>query len=249
MLISGPPGIGKTTAAHVTAKLAGYNVIELNASDVRSKKLLEAAVSDTINNTDLHGYFSSDVRRLRKEPKVLRRQLKLLPNQPVLTSKTCLIMDECDGMSGGDRMGLAAIKALIQKTKIPIICIANDVKAQKMKTLTNATFALPFKRPEAKMIRARIMTIAHKCAGAFLCPRAHLLREGLKIPGEVVDQLVQGTQSDIRQVINLLSTYKLSQAAMDFDQGKKLCVCCHRSDLTHTALASRPRTCYRRRGR
>lgn len=43
VLISGGPGIGKTTAAHLVAKLAGYTIIELNASDTRSKKLLEAS--------------------------------------------------------------------------------------------------------------------------------------------------------------------------------------------------------------
>lgn len=41
ILISGPPGIGKTTSAHLMAKEAGYNPIELNASDARSKKLVE----------------------------------------------------------------------------------------------------------------------------------------------------------------------------------------------------------------
>lgn len=39
--MSGPPGIGKTTAAHVAAKVNGYELLEFNASDVRSKKVLE----------------------------------------------------------------------------------------------------------------------------------------------------------------------------------------------------------------
>lgn len=43
LLISGPPGIGKTTSAHLMAKDAGYNPIELNASDARSKKLVEVS--------------------------------------------------------------------------------------------------------------------------------------------------------------------------------------------------------------
>lgn len=41
VLVSGPPGIGKTTSAHLCAKLEGFTPIELNASDARSKKLVE----------------------------------------------------------------------------------------------------------------------------------------------------------------------------------------------------------------
>jgi len=41
VMITGPPGIGKTTSAHLCAKLAGFTPIELNASDARSKKLVE----------------------------------------------------------------------------------------------------------------------------------------------------------------------------------------------------------------
>lgn len=44
----------------------------------------------------------------------------------------------------------------------------------------------------------------------------------MKVPANVVDQLVLGTQSDIRQVLNMLSTWKLSNNVMDFDEGKEL---------------------------
>ena len=44
----------------------------------------------------------------------------------------------------------------------------------------------------------------------------------MKIPANVIDQLVAGAQSDIRQVINMLSTWKLSNSTMDFDESKEL---------------------------
>lgn len=46
----------------------------------------------------------------------------------------------------------------------------------------------------------------------------------MKVNPNVVDELVKGANSDIRLVLNMLSTYKLSQAEMDFDQGKELYV-------------------------
>lgn len=43
-LLSGPPGIGKTTTATLVSKEAGYTYIEFNASDSRSKKLLDKVI-------------------------------------------------------------------------------------------------------------------------------------------------------------------------------------------------------------
>lgn len=47
-------------------------------------------------------------------------------------------------------------------------------------------------------------------------------REGLKLTPNAVDELVASTQNDIRQIINILSTYKLAQDDMDYDQAKKV---------------------------
>ena len=50
-LLTGPPGIGKTTVAHLVAAAAGYDVVERNASDERSgsavRALLETAAKST----------------------------------------------------------------------------------------------------------------------------------------------------------------------------------------------------------
>ncbi|KIK13970.1 hypothetical protein PISMIDRAFT_365019 [Pisolithus microcarpus 441] len=55
-------------------------------------------------------------------------------------------MDEVDGMSVGNRGSVGALNALIRKTRIPIICIANDGGMQKLKPLASMTCKLPFQR-------------------------------------------------------------------------------------------------------
>ena len=198
VLISGPPGIGKTTSAHLVASLLGYDILELNASDVRSKKLLEAAFRSKVDNTSLSGFFGDRSREFGT------------------TRKSVIIMDEVDGMSAGDRGGVGALNALIKKTKVPIIAICNDKSNPKMKPLTGTCFQMQFKRPSAIDIRSRMMTIAFK--------------EGIKMDANVLDQLVQGSQSDIRQIVNMISTWKLgaelpapgNKPTLDFDQSKAL---------------------------
>ncbi|KAF8318220.1 DNA replication factor C, large subunit [Clavulina sp. PMI_390] len=194
ILISGPPGIGKTTSAHVAAKLEGYTPIEVNASDARSKKLVEN--STNISNTSLDGWMGG-----KSDEATTVAGFRI-------TDNSVLIMDEVDGMSGGDRGGVGALNALIKKTRIPIICIANDRRSQKIKPLLSTCYNMPFTKPTAQHIRSRLMTIA--------------LREKIKIAPNVIDALIEGANSDIRQVLTMLSTWKLSHDDMNFDEGKKL---------------------------
>jgi replication factor C subunit 1 len=52
--------IGKTTTAHLVCKELGFDVVEFNASDTRSKKLLREEVSELLNSKSLSGYFEGE---------------------------------------------------------------------------------------------------------------------------------------------------------------------------------------------
>jgi replication factor C subunit 1 len=194
VIIHGPPGIGKTTAAHLVAKLEGYDIIESNASDTRSKKLVESNLRGVLSTTSLLGYFAGAGKKVEESKK-----------------KICLILDEVDGMSAGDRGGVGALAAVCKKSEVPMILICNDRRLPKMKPFDYVTFDLPFRRPTVDQIRSRIMSIAYK--------------EGLKkemLPPQVINALIEGSHADIRQVINMISTAKTDQQAMDFDKGKEM---------------------------
>ena len=45
-LISGSPGIGKSSTARIIAKKLGFHVMEMNASDARSKNRIEELLKD-----------------------------------------------------------------------------------------------------------------------------------------------------------------------------------------------------------
>lgn len=51
--------LGKTTTAHMVCKEAGFDFIELNASDARSKRTLDEVVSELLSNKTLAGFTKS----------------------------------------------------------------------------------------------------------------------------------------------------------------------------------------------
>ncbi|RKP04266.1 hypothetical protein CXG81DRAFT_8418, partial [Caulochytrium protostelioides] len=75
LLLAGPPGLGKTTVAHIVAAHCGYNVVEINASDDRTASLMGSRLMGAIS--------AQNVRNAK-------------PNM--------VILDEIDGasMAGGD---------------------------------------------------------------------------------------------------------------------------------------------------
>ncbi|XP_016061994.1 PREDICTED: replication factor C subunit 1 isoform X2 [Miniopterus natalensis] len=143
-LLSGPPGVGKTTTASLVCQELGYSYVELNASDTRSKNSLKEIVAESLNNTSIKGFYSSGA-------------------APLASMKHALIMDEVDGMAGSeDRGGIQELIGLIKHTKIPIICMCNDRNHPKIRSLVHYCFDLRFQRPRVEQIKGAMMSIAFK---------------------------------------------------------------------------------------
>ncbi|KAL2780136.1 replication factor C subunit 1 isoform 3 [Daubentonia madagascariensis] len=143
-LLSGPPGVGKTTTASLVCQELGYTYVELNASDTRSKNSLKSIVAESLDNTSIKAFYSSGAACSGG-------------------TKHALIMDEVDGMAGNeDRGGIQELIGLIKHTKVPIICMCNDRNHPKIRSLVHYCFDLRFQRPRVEQIKGAMMSIAFK---------------------------------------------------------------------------------------
>lgn len=192
LLLSGRPGLGKTTAATLLGTSMGFDVIEMNASDVRSKNSLQDKVVEALKSHGLGEFFA-------------KPQASGAP--PPTQKKKLLIMDEIDGIAGNeDRGGLQSIISLIHKTRTPIICICNDGQSIKIRSLKGHCEALTWAKPTVLQVVPRLMNI---------CKAEHMV-----IDQPALEKLADSTQCDIRQMLNFLQMWSKTSKHISFDQVK-----------------------------
>ncbi|KAJ6852365.1 replication factor C subunit 1 isoform X2 [Iris pallida] len=188
VLMSGSPGIGKTTSAKLISQMLGFQTIEVNASVNRGK-------ADSKINKGIGGNNSNSIKELIDNEAVDKNWSK--------RPKSVLIMDEVDGMSAGDRGGVADLINSIKGSKIPIICICNDRYSQKLKSLVNYCLALNFRKPTKQQMAKRLMQIANA--------------EGIQVNEIALEELADRVNGDMRMALNQLQYMSLSHSVIKYD--------------------------------
>ena len=177
VLIHGPPGYGKTTMAHIIARTAQFEPIEINASDERGGELVLNRINNILNSDPLFNHKPS-----------------------------CLIIDEIDGAqdtsSSGSTSLISFLVSLIvnrdkptskQSARRPIICVCNDMYAPALRLLRHSLskeFIISYDRPSNTLLANRLKSICDE--------------EGIVADTRALLQLCTLHNSDIRACLNSL---------------------------------------------
>ncbi|CAJ2502060.1 Uu.00g049130.m01.CDS01 [Anthostomella pinea] len=205
LMLTGPPGLGKTTLAHVCARQAGYEVMEINASDDRSR--------DVVKNRIRTSLGTENVKTVQQSKPEAGKQQKVV--RPV-----CLVVDEVDGVvtgSGGSGEG-GFIKALMDLITVgeknasgqatttqnsgrkkkkgddfrqmrPLILICNDVYHPSLRPLRQSSLAeiIHVGKPTVDAVVTRLKSVfekegipCEKDAARKLCEAAWGISSGIE---------------------------------------------------------------------
>ena len=121
LLFHGHTGVGKTLLAEIIAKEMNWQLFELNASDFRTKDVIERIAGAAALNAS----FSGGLR--------------------------LVLLDEADGLQGtADKGGAAAIGALLKEASQPVILTANEIygdSGKKLSSIKNHCLLVKFDKP------------------------------------------------------------------------------------------------------
>lgn len=132
LLLVGPPGIGKTTLANLAAKQFGYDMISLNASDVRNKQQIQEILSPVLGNASLLG-----------SPMIFVDEV-----------------DGVHGRA--DFGGVEALLDILKEPTIPIILAANSESSDKMKSIKKATKTIYLRPLPPRLMQLYLARILQK---------------------------------------------------------------------------------------
>lgn len=140
LLLHGPPGIGKTTISKLIYKKFSYDILEFNASDTRTAKVLEDRLGRVSGSHNIVDFMCHK------------------------KTKIAVILDEMDGLSSGDKGGMGEINSIItdaQTKQTPFICITNSIN-KKMDSLKRKSLYIKLCKPTDTTVSKIVNNIINK---------------------------------------------------------------------------------------
>lgn len=132
VIFHGPPGVGKTSLVYAFAIQNGLDLIETNASDLRSSKELRETMRSSVSQ-------------------------KSLSNRGKI-----FLFDEIDGLSGyEDKGGVGEMIRIIGETRYPVVLIANDPYDKKLFELRKKVDLIQFKKLTVWDVMKKLQNIAN----------------------------------------------------------------------------------------
>ena len=137
-LLVGPPGTGKTTCVHLAAEKLGLQLVELNASDTRTRDRLSKHIGEVISSRNL------------------------------FDSRTLVFLDEVDGLAGrADYGAIDFIRDAVRESENPVAMAANDPESDEVKKLSSVTNRIEFHKPAPEVVEAQLVKIARNEGVSF----------------------------------------------------------------------------------
>jgi len=132
VLLVGQAGTGKNTSVYAAARELKYHIIELNASDIRTKENLTKKLGNSLYTSDL------------------------------FDEKRMVLLDEIDGIYGReDYGGTEYVNQLLEKPPVPIVLTANDILNESVIKLSKKTIMISFQKVPLRMIAMYLKHIAN----------------------------------------------------------------------------------------
>ena len=132
LLLVGPPGVGKTTMANLASRDFNFDMISLNASDVRNKKNIQEILEPVLGNQTVLG-------------------------QPMIFIDE---VDGIHGRS--DYGGVEALINILKESTIPIILAANNGSSDKMKKIKKVVKTIVLRPLPPRLLRLYLNMILEK---------------------------------------------------------------------------------------
>lgn len=191
LVLYGPPGVGKTSAALAIAHDLGYPLVEMNASDQRNRESMKSVALMAALYQDISSDFG-------------------IPGQ-----KKIILIDEADSIfegrsseTGGDTGGLSELLKVIQRTSNPIIVTMNNYYEFRRKGagkgILDSSLAIefvPYKRRNDTDFKTFKLKLNRRIYDI-------LQSENVKIDQRSVNEIIEKNGTDMRSILNDLESLR-----------------------------------------